>query len=86
MTSPESVIGKVYNIGGGARVTLNHVLDLIRKIVGADISVNHTPSQKGDPKNTSADIHLAQQQMGYCPKISIEEGLREQWEWNQHGK
>ncbi|MBI4208569.1 MAG: GDP-mannose 4,6-dehydratase [Deltaproteobacteria bacterium] len=86
MTSQELVLGKVYNIGGGTRVTLNHVLDLIQKIVGIDSSVNRKPIQKGDPKNTSADIRLAQQQLGYCPKIRIEEGLREQWEWNQYGK
>ncbi len=86
ITSPKSILGRVYNIGGGARMTLNHVLDQIQKIVKVDLSVNRSPVQKGDPKNTSADIHLAHQQLGYSPKVGIEEGLRQQWEWNRHGK
>ncbi len=75
------VPGRVYNIGGGSRVTLNHVLDLIRKVTGRPVEIHREPDQKGDMRHTYADTSAAQRDLGFAPRVSLEEGLAQQYRW-----
>lgn len=79
-TAPEAV-GEVFNIGGGSRVVLTEVLDTMEKIVGRPIRRNHVEAAKGDARHTGADVSKAQKLLGYQPKVSLQEGLRKEWEW-----
>jgi UDP-glucose 4-epimerase len=73
--------GRVYNIGGGSRVSVNHVLDLIGKITGRRLDVRREPKQKGDMRDTYADTSRAQADLGFAPSVTIEEGLRAEYDW-----
>jgi nucleoside-diphosphate-sugar epimerase len=75
------VPGRAYNIGGGSRVTMNHVIEKASLITGVDIKVTHTETKKGDLRDTSADISLARADLGYKPSVSLEDGLKFEWEW-----
>ncbi len=76
------VPGAVYNIGGGSRVTLRHCLDTLMEIVGkGEIEYSATPH--GDVRHTYADSSRAQSELGWEPRVSLEEGLRRQVEWQQ---
>jgi nucleoside-diphosphate-sugar epimerase len=37
--------------------------------------------ESGDPKHTAASTTLAREELGYEPKVGLEEGLRQQVEW-----
>jgi nucleoside-diphosphate-sugar epimerase len=71
----------VYNIGGGSRVTLNHVLDLIAKVSGRQVAIRREPAQKGDMRHTYADTTAARRDLGFVPRVSLEEGLTQQYRW-----
>jgi len=73
--------GSVYNIGGGSRVTLNHVLDLIRKVTGKTIEVRREPEQKGDMRHTYADTSAARRDLDFSPRVTLENGLDQQYRW-----
>jgi len=73
--------GSVYNIGGGSRVTLNHVLDLIRKVTGQPIAVQREPEQKGDMRHTYADTSAARRDLDFSPRVTLENGLDQQYRW-----
>ncbi|MFA6449272.1 MAG: NAD-dependent epimerase/dehydratase family protein [bacterium] len=73
--------GRSYNIGGGSRVSMNHVIETVKKITGAEISIALSEAKKGDVRNTSADTSLARAELGYSPSVSLEDGLRSEWEW-----
>ena len=73
--------GSVYNIGGGSRVTLNHVLELIRKVTGKTVTVQREPEQKGDMRHTYADTSLARRDLDFTPRVSLESGLEQQYRW-----
>jgi nucleoside-diphosphate-sugar epimerase len=73
--------GSVYNIGGGSRVTLNHVLDLIRKVTGKTVTVQREPEQKGDMRHTYADTSAARRDLDFSPRVSLENGLDQQYRW-----
>jgi nucleoside-diphosphate-sugar epimerase len=73
--------GSVYNIGGGSRVTLNHVLELIQKVTGKTVSVQREPKQKGDMRHTYADTSAARRDLDFNPRVSLENGLAQQYQW-----
>ena len=73
--------GSVYNIGGGSRVTLNHVLELIRKVTGKAVAVQREPEQKGDMRHTYADTSAARRDLGFSPRVTLENGLDQQYRW-----
>jgi len=75
--------GAVYNIGGGSRVTLNEVIEMIKAMVGQELKVDYEGVQKGDVRHTFADMSKAEGELGYQPKVSIQEGLEREYEWIQ---
>jgi len=79
------VEGYTYNIGGGARTTINNVLLLLERLVGHGIRRRHVPPQQGDVRHTFADVTLAGRVLGYRPQVTLEEGLARQIEWVRVG-
>ena len=77
---PEA-IGEVFNIGGGSRVTLIELLDMMERVMGQSIKRDHMPNAVGDARHTSADITKAQKILGYTPQVSLFEGLTQEWYW-----
>jgi UDP-glucose 4-epimerase len=77
----KGIRGRVYNIGGGSRVTVNHVLELIGKVAGRAPRLRHDPAQKGDMRHTYADTSLARADLGFAPTVGLEEGLAAEFEW-----
>ena len=75
------VPGRVYNIGGGSRVSVNEVLDLIGRIAGRRPVVRVDPAQKGDMRHTYADTSLARADIGFAPAVKLEEGLTAEYQW-----
>ena len=45
------------------------------RISGKHLKVIHQPTKKGDIPHSQADIDLAQKELRFYPKISLEEGL-----------
>ncbi|MEM1169879.1 MAG: GDP-mannose 4,6-dehydratase [Cyanobacteria bacterium P01_H01_bin.35] len=79
-TVPEAV-GEVFNIGGGSRVVLAEVINMMEEIVGRPIKRNFVEKARGDARDTSADVSKAQKILGYQPQVSLKEGLQREWEW-----
>ena len=75
------VPGRVYNIGGGARVSLKEVFELIARVSGRPITIDHQPQQKGDMRDTYADTTRARTDLGFAPSVTLEDGLRAMWQW-----
>ena len=81
LAGARGVPGRAYNIGGGSRVSINRVLDLIAEISGRPIDVRHEPSQRGDMRDTYADTSLALADLGFSPKTSLKDGLTAEYHW-----
>lgn len=77
------VSGEVFNIGGGSRVTVNHVLDIIGGLVGRNARVEHIGPQAGDVSHTWADLTKAERVLGYGPKVTLQDGLKAMVEWSR---
>jgi UDP-glucose 4-epimerase len=77
----KGVPGRVYNIGGGSRVSVNHVLQMIARVSGRQPIVSTNPAQKGDMRHTYADTSRARADLGFVPKVGLEEGLAAEHAW-----
>jgi UDP-glucose 4-epimerase len=73
----------VFNIAGGTRVTLREILNTLAEVTGQAIKVEYAASVPGDARHTFADISRASTGLHYCPKVSLREGLANQFEWIQ---
>lgn len=80
-TLSSDCVGQVFNIGGGSRVTVREVIQIMEKVSGRSAILHHETVQKGDVGHTSADISKAQETLGYSPKFSLEEGIRQEYQW-----
>jgi UDP-glucuronate 4-epimerase len=73
----------VYNLGGDRAVLLGDLIQIIENVTGHKANINTKPMQAGDVSHTWADLTLSQQKLGYAPKVTLEEGITEQWNWIQ---
>jgi UDP-glucose 4-epimerase len=77
----ENGAGAVYNIGGGARVSLNDALAMLAGIAGRPLDVRRGGRESGDVLHTGADISRARQDLGFEPATDLRNGLRAEFDW-----
>lgn len=75
------VVGEVFNIGGGAQITLNRAIEVLERVMDKKVSLRYIESQKGDVRHTYADTSKAKELLGYKPESNLEEGLFKEVEW-----
>ena len=77
----QGVPGRIYNVGGGSRVTVNHVFELIGQLLGEPVTLEQQPPQRGDMRDTYADTSLAAADLAFAPSITLAQGLAEELAW-----
>ncbi len=76
----KEIIGN-FNIGSGERVS---ILELARKIIeitNSEPEIKYSPPNKGDIKDSLADISLARKYLDFNPKYSLDKGLEKTVDW-----
>jgi len=77
----ESKYQKPVNIGSDRLVTIDELARIVIKISGKDITIKHDLSKPQGVRGRNADLTLVRKEVGWEPKISLEEGLRRTYEW-----
>jgi nucleoside-diphosphate-sugar epimerase len=75
------VPGASYNIGGGSRVSMNDVVRIVERITGRPLRITREGAQKGDMRDTYADTSLARKDLGFAPRVTLEEGIEAEYRW-----
>ena len=73
--------GTIFNIAVGERVSLNQLIEILKKLIGTTIQQTYRADRPGDVRDSLADISKAQNAFNYQPKIKIEEGLKFTLAW-----
>ena len=73
--------GRVYNVGGGSRVSLNDALALLAEAAHRPLDVRRMDREPGDVRDTAADITRAREELGFAPSTPLEVGLCVELEW-----
>ncbi len=61
--------GRAINVGYGRGISVNRIAE----IIGGETI--HVGARRGEPRNTLADLRQAESVLGWCPQVSIEQGL-----------
>jgi NAD dependent epimerase/dehydratase len=83
--SEPQAIGKTINFGSGVEISIGDLARLIGRLLGKDLTLV-SEEQRVRPENSEverlcADSSLAQQLLGWRPRVSLEEGLRQTITW-----
>ena len=84
--NPEAV-NTVFNTAYGDRNTLNDLVDYLKSYLSvydsriADVAIEYGPNRAGDIPHSLASIDKAKALLGYDPKYSLQEGLKEAIDW-----
>ncbi len=78
MTSKKKFGSTVFNAGTGKSNSLNELIDSINKLLGKSIKPKYVKNTvKGYIDSQLSDISKIRKELGYEPKYSLEQGLRE---------
>ncbi|HEX2575302.1 MAG TPA: NAD-dependent epimerase/dehydratase family protein [Aquihabitans sp.] len=70
----------VLNVGGGHRVSMAEVIDLVEDVAGP-VDVQRGPTVAGDARDTSADTSLARDVLGWQPQVALRDGIEAMSVW-----
>lgn len=74
--------GETINVANGERITLNELLEVLKKITGKiDVQAEYLPERAGDVKHSQADNKRAKDWLGYEKLVDLEEGLVKTIDW-----
>ena len=73
--STAGVSGRVYNVGTGTRTSLNELVRVLARLTRQKLEPKHLAPRAGDIPFSVADITRATQELGYAPRVGLEEGL-----------
>lgn len=72
-----SDLSGVYNVATGESVSINKLVDILRRIIETNISPTYQNSRTGDIRHSSASVSKAADEIGFEADVSLEDGLTE---------
>lgn len=84
--NPEAV-NQIYNTAFGERTTLNQLVGYLKEFLSAfdpeiaHVEPTHGPNRAGDIPHSLASVDKAKRLLGYDPKFSMKQGLKEAVKW-----
>jgi len=83
MGSHPKAEGRTVNFGSGVDVPILEIAEKIVRLSGSRSKIVHTRERPAQVKQLLCDYSLARKLFGYQPKVSIDEGLRRNIEWEK---
>ena len=73
---------EIFNCGYGRGISVREVVDVVRKVTGANIPVEMGPRREGDPDELVATSDRVRQILGWRPRYDdLETIIRTSWNW-----
>lgn len=72
---------EIFNLGSSRPVTLAELIAHLERLMGRKAEIRREPPRPEEPHVTWADISKAGRALGYAPRTSLEDGLREFLAW-----
>ncbi len=72
---------KIFNIGTGKKTSVNKLYKTIKKAVGSNKEAKHRDPIPGEVQDIALDISRAKKELGWQPKIKLEEGIEKTVKW-----
>jgi len=69
------------NLGNPAEMTILEFAQAVQKVAGSRLPIRHLPLPEDDPKRRRPDISKARALLSWEPRVPLDEGLRQTWEY-----
>lgn len=76
-----SGVSGAFNIGSGTRISINALLDLLKRVGGMQPTIQYDAPRPGDVRHSLADISAARTAFGFDPNVQLVDGLTEYVQW-----
>ena len=76
-----NLAGEVFNVGGGSRISVIELIEEIERIIGKKAQILYVEKQKGDVRDTWADVSKAKRELNWNPRVDINKGLNSFIDW-----
>jgi len=73
--------GGALNVGTGIETSVNELARSLARAAGYSKRIAHGPAAAGEQKRSSVDPRAARDQLGWEPRVALDEGLRLTAEW-----
>jgi UDP-glucose 4-epimerase len=73
-----------YNIGGGHTISIQQLAEKIIAQISSKSEILYKNAVNGDAEHTSANTKKAEEELGWTPQITLDEGLELYKKWIQH--
>jgi len=77
----DSAKGEVFNLGSSSPISVNDLIEKMYNITNVLKKIKYIEKQKGDVESTHSNINKARKLLGFSPKVNIDEGLENQYQW-----
>jgi UDP-glucose 4-epimerase len=71
--------GGTYNVGTGEETSVNELFASCRAVAGVDAEAAYAPARAGDALRSVLDVARIERELGWRPRHSLEDGLRNTW-------
>jgi UDP-glucose 4-epimerase len=78
--------GGTFNVGTGEETSVAQLHELCRAVTGVDAPPRHEEARLGDARRSVLDVSHIERELGWRPRVSLEDGLRETWEWTTRSR
>jgi hypothetical protein len=72
---------RAFNVGTGIETSVNTLAATLRTVAGSDTAVERAPARAGELQRSALVIDKAARELGWRPEVSLEDGLRETYEF-----
>ena len=74
------VVG-AYNVGTARETDVNTILQVLARAYSSSITPRRGPAKTGEQQRSCLDIRRAARHLGWCPAVSLEDGLQRTVDW-----
>ncbi len=72
----------VYHLANGREISIKELADIAKTVTeSSEHPIIFYPKRKGEVERNFANFELATSELGFVPKVNLEEGMKLTWQW-----
>jgi UDP-glucose 4-epimerase len=81
LAEPMGIDARGFNIGTSIPTSVLELASVLRRVAGSETQIEFAPNRRGEQMASFVTIEKARDQLGWQPRVGLEQGLRETFEW-----
>ena len=81
LAPPHGIDARAYNVGTGVPTSVLDLAAALQRVAGVTAPVEFAPNRRGEQQASFVDVGKARRELGWAPRVSLEQGLGETVAW-----